>query len=207
MRRLSAALPAAVLFGAALALAGPLSASAHDSLVSSDPAADADVTSALSGVTLTFSGTPLNLGEGQRSNAVEVRHDGRNYETDCVALSDKNVTVPVALGEAGDYEVVWQVVSSDGHPASGSYTFTYTPAPGAEQAEGSPTPACAATAASSGGAAAAGASDDTILITAAAGIGALAVVGVVVAILFGRRRSPLPTPDADSAGAPSGRPE
>ena len=206
MRRISTAVPAAVLLGVALALTAPLSASAHDSLVSSDPAADAGVTTALSDVTLTFSGTPLNLGEGQRSNAVEVRHDGRNYETDCVALSDKNVTVPVALGGAGSYEVIWQVVSSDGHPVSGSYTFDYTPPAGAEQAEGSPTPACAATAASSGGAAAAGASDDTILITAAVGIGALAVVGVVVAILFGRRRE-LPSPDALSPSAPSGRPE
>jgi methionine-rich copper-binding protein CopC len=206
MRRITAAVPAAVLIGVALALTAPLSASAHDSLASSDPAADAGVTTALSDVTLTFSGTPLNLGEGQRSNAVEVRHDGRNYETDCVALSDKNVTVPVALGGAGAYEVVWQVVSSDGHPVSGSYSFDYTPPAGTDQAEGSPTPACAATAASSGGAAAAGASDDTILITAAAGIGALAIVGVVVAILFGRRRS-LPLPDDGSPGAPSGRPE
>ena len=42
---------------------------------------------------------------------------------------------------------MWQVVSSDGHPVSGSYTFTYAPAAGAAEADGSAEPACSSAAA------------------------------------------------------------
>ncbi|BDZ44620.1 copper resistance CopC family protein [Naasia aerilata] len=168
---------------AALALAAPLAASAHDSLSSSTPAADSTVDSA-DEVALTFSGVLLELGDGQQSTAIQVRRDGRYYETACPALSDRTASVPVALGAAGTYDVLWQVVSSDGHPVSGTYSFTYAPAAGAEAAEGSAQPACGQAAG-----AATGPSDDTILLVAAGGVVALAVVGVVVALLLGRRRT------------------
>ena len=32
-----------------------------------------------------------------------------------------------ALGPAGDYTVIWQFVSQDGHTVSGSYPFTWKP--------------------------------------------------------------------------------
>jgi methionine-rich copper-binding protein CopC len=167
---------------AALALSAPLAASAHDSLDSSTPAAGTTVDS-VDAVTLTFSEPVLALGKDQQSTAVQVRKGDRYFETDCPSLSDAVVSAPVALGGAGEYEVVWQVVSDDGHPVSGSYTFTYAPAAGTTAAQGRATPACG------GQASAAGGSDDGVLLGVAVGVVALAAVGVAAAFVVGRRRT------------------
>jgi methionine-rich copper-binding protein CopC len=181
----------ATLVGAvALALAAPLAASAHDTLSSSTPADGATVDS-LDAVTLTFSDVLLELGEDQQSTAIQVRQNGRYFETDCPALSNRTVSVPVGLGAAGEYEVVWQVVSADGHPVSGSYTFTYAPASGTAEAAGAAQPACGQAAT-----AAAGPSDDAVLLGAAVGVVAIAAVGVAIVVLLGRRRSRAATPVA-----------
>ena len=36
--------------------------------------------------------------------------------------------MPVMLGEGGEYTVAYRVVSADGHPIEGSWSFTYEPA-------------------------------------------------------------------------------
>jgi methionine-rich copper-binding protein CopC len=174
---------AALAVAGALVLGAPTAASAHDSLVSSTPEADSTV-SEVDGIGLTFSNTLLELGENQRSTAIQVRHDGRYFETGCPTLSGQTASAPASLGEAGVYEVLWQVVSSDGHPTSGTYTFTYEPADGAAAAQGSDAPACSNVAAESGG------NDDALLLGAAAGVVALAGVGVLAAVLLARRRRP-----------------
>jgi copper resistance protein C len=128
---------AALAAAAVAVLAAP--ASAHDWIVEAQPGDGATVT-ALSEVALTFSGVPIGQ-EG--ANLVEVRGpDGRYYETACPTLDGTDVTTPVALGDAGAYEVVWRIVSSDGHPVSGEYAFTYAPTD-AEPADGAASPACA----------------------------------------------------------------
>jgi hypothetical protein len=37
---------------------------------------------------------------------------------------NQELTAQISLSEAGDYELRWKVVSSDGHPISGDSTFT-----------------------------------------------------------------------------------
>lgn len=133
----------AAAFGALLALAAvPLASTAafaHDSLVSADPSAGSTVESA-EAVTLQFNNSPLGI-EG--SNIVQViGPDGRYYETGCPALDGPLVQAPVKLGAAGEYEVRWRVVSSDGHPVTDEYRFTYEPSSSASPAEGSKTPHC-----------------------------------------------------------------
>ncbi|MBS1673416.1 MAG: copper resistance protein CopC [Actinobacteria bacterium] len=140
-----AALAAAVGLGAVLAIAGTGAASAHDALESTDPASGATVSS-LSAVTLTFSGDPL--GADGATVVQVIGPDKRYYETACPDLNGPAVASPVALGPAGDYEVLWRVVSSDGHPISGSYAFTYAPTGSATAAAGSATPLCGPAAAS-----------------------------------------------------------
>lgn len=173
---------ATITAAAALALSAPMAASAHDSLSSSTPAAGATV-SAVSDVAVTLSEPVLALGADQHATAIQVRRDGRFYETACPALSGTTVTVPVSLGAGGEYEVVWQVVSVDGHSVSGRYAFTYAPATGASPAQGSADPPCGSAAAASGP------GDDAILIGAAIGVVALAAVGVLAALLLSRRRT------------------
>jgi len=168
--------------------AAPTAAIAHDSLTGAEPAAGSTV-GQVEQVTLSYSGTLLSIGEDQRSAALQVMRDGRYFETGCPRLVDNTASVDVALGEAGSYEVLWQVVSSDGHTISGEYEFDYTPDDGAAASDGAEAPACGEAAEETGGP-----SDDAILIGAAVGIGVLALIGVGVAIILGRRRG---TPDED----------
>jgi methionine-rich copper-binding protein CopC len=114
---------AAIALGAVLG--GAQAASAHDSLESTSPAAGATVSS-LSEVSLDFSANLLGYDGG--NIVIVLGPDGQHYETDCVTLSGPTLTVPVALGAAGEYQVEWRAVSSDGHPISGSYSFTSTEA-------------------------------------------------------------------------------
>ncbi|MBS1697911.1 MAG: copper resistance protein CopC [Actinobacteria bacterium] len=186
LRHRLTALAAALGVGLALATAGTTAASAHDALDSTDPASGSTVKT-LSAVTLTFSADPL----GTDGTAViqVIGPDKKYYETACPDLSGPVASSPVALGAAGTYEVLWRVVSSDGHPISGSSTFSYAPDGSATPAAaGSATPACGPAAAESTGTPAA-ASDDTGL-WIGLGIGAVVLVGVGVgawALARGRR--------------------
>jgi methionine-rich copper-binding protein CopC len=100
--------------------AGP--AAAHDRLESTDPADGSTVDVAPDAVVLTMSSAPLALG-----TQVQVTGPAGVVSTGEPQIVDETVTQP--LGEsraAGRYEVQWRVTSSDGHPISGSYTFTAT---------------------------------------------------------------------------------
>jgi copper resistance protein C len=128
------------LLGAATA---SVAASAHDVLIAADPASG-DTVATLDAVTLTFNADPLG---GDGADVIQVTGpDGRHYETACPTLTGPEVSAPVALGPAGSYKVVWRIVSSDGHPVSGDYTFTYAPESTASQpATGSSKALCGTT--------------------------------------------------------------
>lgn len=152
--RLLAAATLAVALGtaglAAGAWGGVSSASAHDFLVSTNPAADAVVTEALPEVSLTFNEPPLTeLGAGI---AIEVRDAaGANVASGEVSIVDSTLSIAVTPTATGSHTVIWQTVSSDGHPVSGEYAFDYegpvaeaAPTPGPTPAEtetAQPTPA------------------------------------------------------------------
>ncbi|TDT28493.1 copper transport protein [Streptomyces sp. BK208] len=116
-----------MLLGALLVLlllggAGP--ASAHAALTSTDPGDGSVLRRAPARVTLTFSESVglrddsfrvLDPG-GHRVRTGEGGHaDGRSETA--------RVTLPGELGE-GTYTVAWRVVSADGHPVSGAFTFS-----------------------------------------------------------------------------------
>lgn len=135
---------AAAVLGALLAaffvLVAPQPAVAHDSLVSSDPAADAAVETLPAEVTLAYSAELIG---GAGSTVVEVTDAAGNSVTDGDPVLDGAVvTQPLVDGApAGDYTVQWRVVSSDGHPISGEFSFTVTTGSGAGEqpdAESSP---------------------------------------------------------------------
>lgn len=122
---------------ATLLVAAP--ASAHDNLLESDPSAGSTVTS-LDSVSMTFSGELIDF--DQTSFAQVQGPDGLYYETSCSTIEFNVLTTPVALGEAGTYTVVWNAVSSDGHPISESFTFEYAPDASTQAALGWDLPAC-----------------------------------------------------------------
>lgn len=141
---LPSALAATVLLGGALVLAGASSASAHDALESSAPAAGEVVTVDPGTVTLTYSDDLLTLGGDTSAFAIQVTDaSGAFHENGCVVVDSLVASTNVALGDPGTYTATWQVVSSDGHPTSGSYTFEYQPVDTANSLPGMPAaPVC-----------------------------------------------------------------
>ncbi|MEU0672186.1 copper resistance protein CopC [Streptomyces sp. NPDC006172] len=115
-----------LLAGTVLALlaGGASPASAHSTLVRAVPADSSVVKTAPERITLTFSETVgLSAGslrvlspESLRVDEGPVRHAPGTTDTAEVRLADK-------LPE-GTYTVGWRVVSADGHPISGAFTFS-----------------------------------------------------------------------------------
>ncbi|GAA0999033.1 hypothetical protein GCM10009563_24010 [Subtercola frigoramans] len=214
------ALPAAGFIAVAMAIAPAGTASAHDYVVSSSPTADLTVTQLVSSVSVTFNDLVLDLSGDGSSSVVEVTGpDGgsTHFETGCASILGRVVSAPVALGAAGAYQVSWQVVSSDGHPVSGSFGFSYNPTESSTPSAGSATaPACGSAGGSSGapvtalptagvgGASSAGGlSIDPWVILVIAGAIVLLAVGGVVVILVVSRRSARDSAD-DSRGNTAG---
>lgn len=210
-RPLAPAALAAALLAAFLVLFSPMSASAHDALVSSNPEADSTVETLPAEIVLTFS---ADLITGDGATEVQVTDAAGTLVTDGAAVTEgATVTQPLAEGgEAGTYQVVWKVVSSDGHPTSGEFSFTTTA--GAPSASPSPevtataTPETTAAPAPSTTATTAPAADDENPASAAL-IWVLAIIGLLVlaaavtaaVVLSKRRRSAAPSPDSDAPAA------
>jgi copper resistance protein C len=115
-RPLVAGTAAAVV--ALLATAAP--ASAHDKLVSSDPASDQTLREAPATVSLTYSADVLDMGAA----VVVTDGDGTDWVSDAPAIDGATVTAALdADMPDGGYEIRWRVVSSDGHPITGIVPF------------------------------------------------------------------------------------
>ena len=112
----------AVLVAALILLvAGSGSATAHANLVETDPADGATLETAPSEVTLTFS---ENVGNG---HVAVTAPSGKQVRTTNVRTVDHVLSGDVASSdERGRYTVAYRIVSSDGHPISGEFTFTTT---------------------------------------------------------------------------------
>lgn len=132
------------------------------------------------------------------------------YGDGCVTVFGPSVETTAQLGAPGEYTVVWQVVSTDGHPVSGKYSFTWQPEAGQALAAGSITPPDCNGAAPSGpvqstdAASPAAAAPDAAALAGVLWIGGalLAVLVAVVATLAFVRRKPGPPGPSDSSAAP-----
>ncbi|HEX6446373.1 MAG TPA: copper resistance CopC family protein [Streptosporangiales bacterium] len=123
MNRRSAAFAVlAVVAGAVLAaLATPSPAVAHDVLIGTAPKARSTVTAPRSTVVLTFNDAV------QTSFAEVVVSDAAGDELSVGKpdVVDDTVTQRIQpFRSAGGYRVSWRIVSADGHPVSGTFTFT-----------------------------------------------------------------------------------
>lgn len=111
---------AGVILGLAVVLAHATGASAHESLTDSSPRSGEVLESGPSEIALIFSGQLLKDGA-----AVAVSDpDSYDWASDAPAVEDTTATI--GLNQAlpdGEYEVLWRVVSGDGHPISGAFTF------------------------------------------------------------------------------------
>ncbi|WP_181429259.1 copper resistance CopC family protein [Curtobacterium sp. MCSS17_008] len=190
----------AVVGGSVLGLAAP--ASAHNYLVSSTPAVGGTLTELPDRFDITTNDRLLAIGGSDSGFALRViGPDGKYYEDGCVAVDGPSMTTKAALGESGEYEVEWQVVSADGHTVSDRYDFTWEAPSGFSPATGtSAPPTCASSGGSSAGPDAspdgAGSGSDSSATDALfIGAGGVVLAGVVVAVLLLLRRRPASAAD------------
>lgn len=121
------ALASTLLVAFVLLFAWPQPAAAHDALIDSDPAADSTVDTMPAELTLTFSAALIG-GEGA-TEVVVMDAEGKNVAEGEPELDGAMVTQPLAsAAAAGQYHVIWKVVSSDGHPTSGEFEFAVSSA-------------------------------------------------------------------------------
>lgn len=111
----------AVAVGAAAVLVIAAPAAAHDELIASSPAPNAQLSEAPAGISLTFSADVLTLGAA----VIVADGSGRDWVAGAPTVSSGTVTVELEAGmPANGYEIRWRVVSADGHPISGLVPFT-----------------------------------------------------------------------------------
>jgi methionine-rich copper-binding protein CopC len=135
---------AAAVVVAALGLsAAP--ASAHNYPVAYAPAEGAVVTEQPGVFSVTTNDNLLLLSEAGGGMGLQVTGPAGAehplyYGDGCVTVFGPTIEATAELGEPGVYTVIWQVVSTDGHPVSGEFTFTWQPAAGQQLGDGSATP-------------------------------------------------------------------
>ncbi len=112
-----------LLAAAGLLLLTPTAASAHDEFLSSTPEAGSTVGTTPTEISLTFSGDLLTT---PGAAVLEVlTEDGTNLAADAPLIDATTLTQPLTPDPiSGVVTVRWKVVSSDGHPISGEFTYT-----------------------------------------------------------------------------------
>jgi copper resistance protein C len=111
----------AVIAGAMLAVwAGASPASAHNTLISTNPADQETLQSAPQAVVLTFDEPAIAMG-----TQVVVTGPSGQVQQGQPRLVDNTITEDLQPGApAGAYTVAWRVASADGHPVSGTFSFS-----------------------------------------------------------------------------------
>lgn len=117
---------ASLILGFFILLGAPGLASAHSALIGTIPVDGETVSTAPAAITLQFNEEPL---DGMVDIAV-TDSTGAIVATNTAAVTGTEVALPWpgTIG-AGDYTVAYRVVSADGHPITGTITFTYTGEP------------------------------------------------------------------------------
>ena len=125
--------------------------------------------------------------------------ESRFYGDGCVTIVGPRAEAEAQLGEPGEYKVDWQAVSVDGHPISGTYSFTWQPAEGQPRAEGTTgKPDCGGTVSygsgtpQTGDAGAADRADASLadVLWIGGALGAVALAAGVTLIVVTRRKTP-----------------
>ena len=98
-------------------------ASAHSVLLETSPVESSRVATAPSAVVLTFNEMP----RGEYSDIHVVGPDNARRDSGHVKVLNDTVTEDLGgTRPAGTYVVDWRVISADGHPVSGQFSFTAT---------------------------------------------------------------------------------
>ncbi len=177
-------------------------ASAHTALSSSDPAEDATVTAPPAAIVLTFN----EHISPQFANVVLSSADGRNWISGSPQVQGQRLTAAVGPDRPGNgvYTVGYRVVSADGHPVTGSYSFIIAgvsdgPRPTSTSAAAAPSTAAPPPST------AAPATSDTKTTVITAGAAGLALGGVIA--FWQSRRNRRKSAASDAARLPPDPPD
>ena len=111
---------------AALILVFPSVAFGHAALVRTVPSASGTVNTPPTSVQLTFS----EAVEPRFASISVTDAAAKQLVADKPTRDEKTLTVPLRKLDEGWYLVYWRVISQDGHPVRGAYTFAVGPNPG-----------------------------------------------------------------------------
>ena len=122
---------AAVALGFVLGAAAP--AVAHNYIVESTPTEGETFTELPEFWFITTNENLLDLGDNGQGFAMLITDEsGAFYGDSCLTVQGPTLSMPAALGEAGNYTLTYQFVSADGHSLSGEIPFTWQPPAGFE---------------------------------------------------------------------------
>jgi methionine-rich copper-binding protein CopC len=109
--------------GIALAAAAP--AFGHAAVIETVPSNRSDV-SDITEVSVTANEEMLDIGDNGTGFVFTVRDAANHFFGDgCVTVDGDTASMPLVLTEAGRYRVSYRIVSNDGHPIEGSYSFRF----------------------------------------------------------------------------------
>lgn len=109
-----------------------LPAQAHDQLIDQTPKPGEVVQAGLVEIKLSFNNDLLNLGD-QGAEILVLNQAGEPQNPGCALVEQRVASLRLSLANPGEYSVGWRVVSSDGHPISGDFTFNLENSSGYEQ--------------------------------------------------------------------------
>jgi methionine-rich copper-binding protein CopC len=118
----------------ALTFSAAAPALGHAAITDSVPS-DRSTVSEITEVSVTANEKLLDIGENSEGFVLAVSdEDGHFYGDGCVSVRGDTASMPVVLTTAGEYRVGYRVVSNDGHPIEGSFSFRFDGTDSAEPA-------------------------------------------------------------------------
>ncbi len=110
---------------ASILISSPVSASAHGEITRSTPAADSKVVAAPTEVSIEFDGKLQTL-QNESINSITVTDNQGQIISDPVSIVDgAKISNRLLLTDiTGPVSVHYRIVSEDGHPVEGDYSFT-----------------------------------------------------------------------------------
>jgi methionine-rich copper-binding protein CopC len=118
----------------ALTFSAAAPALGHAAITDSAPS-DRSTVSEISEVSVTANEKLLDIGENSEGFVLAVSdEEGHFYGDGCVTVDGDTASMSIALTTAGAYTVAYRMVSNDGHPIEGLYSFLFNGIDSAEPA-------------------------------------------------------------------------
>ncbi len=100
-----------------------LPANAHEQLVDQEPKPGQILEAGIAEVKLSFSDDLISLDNSAGSEIVILDENQNPVNNGCAVIDARTAIARADIDTPGTYQVGWRVVSGDGHPISGSFSF------------------------------------------------------------------------------------